>query len=402
VAFSPDGKAVLTGSVDNTARLWSAASGKELTPPLRHQGQVTAVAFSPDGKAVVTGSQDTARLWRMPVVFKGDARRIKLRTQVLTGTAMDDHGDLQVLDTNTWKLRRQQLMQLGESPIPQEDVLGWHRREAIEAEIAGQWYARAWHLSRLIAAAPNDTQLWKDRAQAHVHLEQWEKAALDFREAFQLDRQDLQVGCYHALLRLSLSDDKGYRQTCATLLERWGSAKDPLTLRWVAWTCALAPDAVADLRLVVRLAEKALRAEGEEILRRSRSLTDRDKRLQVVLARKAVASPTILGAILYRAGRCEEAVKCLQVATSPTTGSSWPWPGRSWLFLAMARQKLGQTDEAKRCLARARELMKAPSILPRARLSSWGQRRHVELQILRLELQILHREAEAMLKGTRR
>ena len=64
VAFSPDGKTILTGGADGTARLWSAADGTPIGRPLKHQGAVKAVAFSPDGKAVLTGGDDgTARLW---------------------------------------------------------------------------------------------------------------------------------------------------------------------------------------------------------------------------------------------------------------------------------------------------------------------------------------------------
>ena len=64
VAFSPDGKTVLTGSADSTARLWDAATGRPIGAPMTHQGAVGEVAFSPDGKTVLTGSADsTARLW---------------------------------------------------------------------------------------------------------------------------------------------------------------------------------------------------------------------------------------------------------------------------------------------------------------------------------------------------
>src|SRR5271156_3720178 len=64
VAFAPDGKQVLTGSGDNTARLWDAQSGKELRTFTGHSDSVHSVAFAPDGKQVLTGGGDnTARLW---------------------------------------------------------------------------------------------------------------------------------------------------------------------------------------------------------------------------------------------------------------------------------------------------------------------------------------------------
>ncbi|KAH7393735.1 hypothetical protein BKA64DRAFT_724800 [Cadophora sp. MPI-SDFR-AT-0126] len=64
VAFSPDGKQVVSGSYDKTVRLWDAATGAPLQTLEGHSGWVTSVAFSPDGKQVVSGSYDkTVRLW---------------------------------------------------------------------------------------------------------------------------------------------------------------------------------------------------------------------------------------------------------------------------------------------------------------------------------------------------
>ncbi len=64
VAFSPDGKYLVTCSHDGTVRLWDVASGKEVRRFTGHTGPTFGAAFSPDGKYVLTSSEDeTARLW---------------------------------------------------------------------------------------------------------------------------------------------------------------------------------------------------------------------------------------------------------------------------------------------------------------------------------------------------
>ena len=66
VAFSSDGKYVLTASADSTARVWDLEHpAQALRIFFNHRASpVWAVAFSPDGTEVLTGDRnDTARLW---------------------------------------------------------------------------------------------------------------------------------------------------------------------------------------------------------------------------------------------------------------------------------------------------------------------------------------------------
>jgi hypothetical protein len=65
VAFSPDGARVLSGSKDNTIKLWDAVTGALIRTFEGHSSAVFSVAFSPDGARVLSGSTDGTVLWNV-------------------------------------------------------------------------------------------------------------------------------------------------------------------------------------------------------------------------------------------------------------------------------------------------------------------------------------------------
>jgi WD40 repeat protein len=65
VVFSPDGTTIASGSADGSARIFEAATGRQLRRlKPGHGGYVWSVAFSPDGTAFASGSVDKSiRIW---------------------------------------------------------------------------------------------------------------------------------------------------------------------------------------------------------------------------------------------------------------------------------------------------------------------------------------------------
>lgn len=64
-SFSPDGKYIVSASEDETVRIWDAKTGQQVGEPLSgHTRRVNSASFSPDGRYIVSASDDnTVRIW---------------------------------------------------------------------------------------------------------------------------------------------------------------------------------------------------------------------------------------------------------------------------------------------------------------------------------------------------
>ena len=203
-----------------------------------------------------------------------------------------------------------------------------------------------------------------------MELGRLDKAAADFAKAYQfgpVSPGDAYAWYRQALAQLGSGDTAGYRQTCADMLEHFSQTDDPSAAFWVAWSCVLAPDVVEDMREIVRLAEKAMEHD-----------------------RTNTQYLTHLGAVLYRAGRPEEAIQRFNAVVDAweqsgemPTGTS---PAYTWFFLAMAHHQLGHGDDARWWLDQAVEWAEQEL----AGEPAWNRR---------LTLQMLRREAEALIHG---
>jgi tetratricopeptide (TPR) repeat protein len=174
-----------------------------------------------------------------------------------------------------------------------------------------------------------------------------------------------------ALVQAAVGESKQYRASCRTVLDCFEKSDDREILNQVAWACAVAPEAVDDYERVVELTDRAVAGVDQPMhhLQNTR------------------------GAVLYRAGRHEEALRQFEAAVADHWKGGTAW---DWFFLAMVNHKLGNRDDAQAWLDKAVDWMDEA---PELRLSGadedqtgplfdWDQQ---------LELEILRREAEALL-----
>ena len=109
---------IATGSPDGTVRLWCAALGLPIGPPLAQGGAVRALAFSRDGRRLATGGSDAlVRCWKVPDPVEGGVEQVSCWVRITTDLEFDEGDAVRRMDGRTsWELRRR-LTELGGPPL---------------------------------------------------------------------------------------------------------------------------------------------------------------------------------------------------------------------------------------------------------------------------------------------
>jgi WD40 repeat protein/serine/threonine protein kinase len=112
-AFSPDGRRIVTASLDHTARIWDAATGQQIQLLGPYADRLISVAFSPDGSRIATVSRDgAAQIWdlrtaRQVMALRGPAagmRSVAFSPEGGRVVTTSHDGTADVWDTTTWRV----------------------------------------------------------------------------------------------------------------------------------------------------------------------------------------------------------------------------------------------------------------------------------------------------------
>jgi WD40 repeat protein len=327
LAFTPDGSRLASVAGDGVVKFWDPAAGAEVLSLRGHATYDSVLAFSPDGEDCVVGGWDGfVRLWSIR--------------------------DPQSEPPPARRARRR----------------AWHEWHAADGYTSKRWFVAVHHLGQLVALEPENWRPLRRRAWARASMQDWDGAAADLDRAMELPNCDIDAFSQRAELYLRAGESENYRKACERLRELFGERNDLHTANTLLWTCSLHPSAAA---LAKELAPKA-----EAALARA-SPKERKELLNTV------------GAVMYRAGRFDDAVKYLDDSAREQGRGGFLEDG---LFLAMAHHRQQNKEKARGYLDRAGEEMKK---LRAGTRPSDG--RDIDWRLL-LEVEGLYKEAQAVCK----
>ena len=317
VAYSPDGSKVAAGAWSGEVYVWDL---KDAGPPLvfrGHSAPVMAIAFTRNGRTVTSAGNDrSVRFWDLA----GKEERC---------TFFDAH-DNSVVDlvfTPDGRLMitssRDGTFKFWPADLERAEALrAWRLRRIDECECNGELDIAVAHFDQLIENEPEEFTHRVRRAHWLADLNRWPRAVAEFElivahsPNVPWSRNRLAVA-YLASGRLG-----DYRRSCAELLERWGSTTDRGHAQALVECVVVAPENISDWSRLIPVAERA--------------------------AKRIPGNERLLGAVLARARKPDEALKLLDKLKAGVTWRAW-----DMLFQAMAHHQLGNGDEARRLLANA-------------------------------------------------
>jgi choice-of-anchor C domain-containing protein len=185
----------------------------------------------------------------------------------------------------------------------------------------------------------------KDLADTWIQAGLWQAAVKEYRDYLKslpnLDPGEIRAREWVGLacLQLCAQDEAGFRKTCTTMTERFGSAKDPKAGAIAAWASSLTPHPQGDMdKLIERVKGCSAAEPGTSWLN------------------------FILGLALLRADKCELAIA---QATTATRDTRWETRFLNYPVLAMAHHRLGHSEEALKYLNMSQAEWNRRSPLPR-------------------------------------
>lgn len=110
VAITSDGRRAISGSADNTVRLWDLEAGQCMLTLKGHTGVVYGVAISEDGRLAVSGSVDTTiKIWDLET--GGCLNTLQGHTDMVLGVSITPDGSLAISSSRdttvrVWDIKR--------------------------------------------------------------------------------------------------------------------------------------------------------------------------------------------------------------------------------------------------------------------------------------------------------
>jgi WD40 repeat protein/tetratricopeptide (TPR) repeat protein len=329
-AFSHDGRTIATGSEDKTVQIWDIATGQPIGPVLRHNGPVRLVAFLDDGKTLYTRDAKGSRLFLIPLDLPDDLERVSVWVETITGLRLDNQqGVIEVLDNKAWLEQRERLTQLGGPPEtgPEQrlDPILFgpdptaRARSLMERK---QWESAEAAFDEAMRARPFNIAIVVERGDLYARRGLWSEAVAYYASKIKQYPEVAPLYERLAVTRLLSGDRPGYRAACAEMAERFKPIDDSKAAVRIAYACSLAAEAICDFPDLIEASNRPTRS--------------------------IAANDRIVGAVLFRAGRLDEALERFERARKVFQPRAW-----DLLFLAMIHGRLGRLSEARRLLEQA-------------------------------------------------